>query len=53
MKIKIRKKSNGNIWYGIKLQCYTYHRLYKKNVIKKIYNKLCNVVYMGWCNMIC
>ena len=39
MKNKIIKKSNGNIRNDIKLECCTYHRLYIKNVIKKINNK--------------
>ena len=35
MKIKLIKKKIDNIWYDMKLQCYTYDRLYKKNVIYK------------------
>ena len=49
MKNKIRKKSNGNIWYDMKLECCRYNRIYIKNVIKKINNKENNVVHIWWC----
>ena len=51
MKNKIRKKSNGNIWYDMKLECCRYNRIYIKNVIKKINNKENNVVHIWWCYM--